>query len=163
MFLILYRHYHCLEGLVRGKNRRRLRVGCCNIICFFTSALGFIYAFDYTDVQVQVLNAVIVHSTWPLQTKVRIFNSTQIIGHSEGEEFARDWNVITVSRHSKLEQRHITMIYPLLVHSRRRTTIQIFKARSQLWHHQVSTVLGDLVHIAYRNDETKRWSFANYQ
>jgi len=24
---------------------------------------GFIYAFDYTDVQVQVLNAVIVHST----------------------------------------------------------------------------------------------------
>jgi len=47
----------CLEGLVRGENQQRPHVGCCDII--FTSALGFIYAFDYTDVQVQVLNIVI--------------------------------------------------------------------------------------------------------
>jgi len=57
--------YHdCLsEGWFRGEGRRRPHVGCCDIICFFTSALGFIYALDYADVQVQVLNAVIVHST----------------------------------------------------------------------------------------------------
>ena len=56
-------------------------------------------------------------SSWiQLERRRWSLTSLTIAGHSEGEKFAWAWNVMTVSRHSKLEQ-HITMIYPLLVHS----------------------------------------------
>jgi len=60
MYLILYRHCRS-EGWFRGEGRRRLCVGCSDNICFFTFAHGFIYAFDYADVQMQVLNVVLLN------------------------------------------------------------------------------------------------------